>query len=465
MINKTSIVILCGGSGSRLNPLTNKENPKQFLPIHGSSLFHQTYTRACRAKKQLKLNNIYIITTKDYIDEVVLYTQSSKTDSRPHIIIEPASKNTFYPMIASSILIGDKKKNHSLLFLPCDHLILNEKLFLQSIKQAQVMSNNSDIVIFGKQPTFVSKDYGYIKTFPNSSKVSEFIEKPDLKNANKIIASGAFWNAGMALVNTDELNNILYKKYPTLVQKLLSPLVISKNNITKIAPSVYKNIVKKSFDKEILTKHTSLDISIRMTELRSDWSDLGSWESLVRFFIKYEKSPKFRKQYSNNDNSLNNNKLSINFITNKKAKTYFLLTDKYLFHGHYDKGFSYLEEKIKKINSRENFLHRPWGLHKTIFNCKKYKIKILELEPHQSISLQYHNHRDENWLILAGQGIVTINTKLRNVSTYDQVEIKKSERHRIKNIGSDKLVILELQSGAKLVENDIVRINDDYGRC
>ena len=463
-MNLISPVILCGGSGTRLSPLTNKKNPKQFIRIHGSSLFSQTLARIQRVKAKLRLGRIYIITTADYLDEVIYNIQHITSNNRPRIIIEPSSKNTFYSITSASVLIANEIKNRSLLFLPCDQLILKENLFIKSIQNAINSLKETDLVVFGKKPTHPSADFGYIHINKTSKKLLHFYEKPKIDKAKKYAYSGAFWNMGMVFSNTEALNKTLEQHYSSFVNKIRSTTKILKNNNLMIDKLAYKGLRRKSFDTEVLSRHQDLNMNLKMVKLMSDWADLGSWKSLIKFLIDFNNSKALQNTYKKNHNYTERSNLDFRFVVNKKNKAYFLFSDKYIFHGLFIDEFVLNETHITDIFSKKHHMKKPWGSHKTIFDCGGYKIKILEINSQQSISLQYHNHRDENWLVVKGKGIIQKGNRFYDLSENETIQINAGTRHRVKNIKDVKLKILELQSGSVLSEKDIVRIQDDYGR-
>jgi mannose-1-phosphate guanylyltransferase len=464
-MSKIIPILLCGGMGTRLKPLTTNQLPKQFLPIYDSTLFEQSYARIDRIRNELNLGRIHILTTRDLTPQIEDHTSHLKGKSKPVIIAEPSAKNTYYPITISSILIERINKSAHLLFLPSDHLILNQNKLKQSLINAIELIDGSDIIIFGKRPTSPSTSYGYINVVKKSRKVSSFEEKPNLSKAKFLIKSGAFWNSGMFLIKTNKLNSLTMSYHPRLFDRVKKygpkKLVDFKPNY--LNENIYRYMKKRSFDNEVLSNNIKYNLDIKMISLLSDWSDLGTWNSLIKFLVNYDTNKNTRDKYKEINYSNKSN--SIKFHSFKKNKIFSLLFNDYIFHGIYDELQNINILSIKKAIKEREYFRKPWGSYLVMYASKKYKLKLLKIKPSQSISLQYHKKRNENWIILKGRGLVEISNKSNIVEMGNQVSIPSGVSHRIRNIDKNDLVIYEIQTGMSFDEKDIIRIEDKYGRC
>tara|TARA_Y100001970_G_scaffold262756_1_gene347407 strand:+ start:815 stop:2017 length:1203 start_codon:yes stop_codon:yes gene_type:complete len=394
-------VILCGGSGTRLWPNNINHQAKQFIDFGGWTLFGKTLERI----KNPLFDHPIISTNIKYLRNIKKFLSKYKI-KKYMIVLEPTKKNTG-PAILTSALINDIPSEQPLIFLSADHLIEKANKFIYEIKKNKKYLTNNNIFIFGIKPYSPSDQFGYFisKKVKNLYCVSQFLEKPNIKKAKKIIKKGGYWNSGIFFLRKDALVNN-FKKFQKKMYKN-SLLSIEKGKLKKniyyLNRKEFDKNPTKSFDIAILEKTKD----IKAVKINISWSDLGSWKEILLMFNK-----------------------------NKKK---------------------YLKKK--------NIFYRPWGNYVNLFNGKNFLIKEININPKGILSLQKHFHRSEHWLITQGKPIITLNKKFFSKKINDSIFIPKGAVHRIQNPGNKVVKIMEAQLGSILKETDIVRYKDIYGRA
>tara|TARA_Y100000590_G_scaffold278386_1_gene312485 strand:- start:192 stop:1397 length:1206 start_codon:yes stop_codon:yes gene_type:complete len=398
---KIKPVILCGGSGSRLWPKSKRNIAKQFIDFGGWTLLQKTLQRI----KDPIFDYPIISTNLSYLRLVRRYLKKNKI-KKYKIILEPFKKNTA-AAILSSTLLKEIFFDQPMIFFPADHLIEKLNHFNKSINLNNKHLNDNNIFIFGIKPNSVSTQYGYFLTNKISkeiNKVTKFIEKPNKHNAKKIIKKKGYWNSGIIFAKKSSIINNFIKYQPQTFKLCLNSVNKSKtlSNVCYLDKKSFKKIPNKSFDYEILEKSNN----INAIKLNIPWSDLGSWNEISNIFRK------------------------------NKAKY------------------------IKK----SNIFYRPWGKYINLYNGKGFLVKELVINSKSSISLQKHYHRAEYWTVTSGKPKITINKKKFFKKPNETIFIPKGAIHRIENIYSKPVKIMEVQTGEILKETDIVRYQDIYGR-
>jgi len=398
---KIKPVILCGGAGTRLWPKSKNNLPKQFIDFGGWTLFQKALSRI----KNSVFDEPIISTNVSYLNLVRKYLLKYKV-GKYKIILEPSKKNTG-PAILSSALIKDVPYDQPMIFFPADHMIENNNQFIKSINLNKKYLDDDNIFIFGIKPNSPSTQYGYFltsKTSKNLNKVIKFIEKPNIKNAKKILRKKGYWNSGILLARKDSIINHFLRyqsKTSFLCLDSIEKAKISKN-IFFLNKNAYKKIQEQSFDYAILEKAKN----INSIKLNISWSDLGSWKEISNIFKK-NKSKYFKKS---------------------------------------------------------NVFRRPWGRYINLYSGKGFLVKELIINSKSSISLQKHQHRSEYWTITSGKPIITINKKKYFKGVNETAFVPKGALHRIENPYKAPVKIIEIQTGPILKESDIIRYKDIYGR-
>tara|TARA_B100001146_G_scaffold195418_1_gene183064 strand:- start:265 stop:1470 length:1206 start_codon:yes stop_codon:yes gene_type:complete len=394
-------VILSGGAGTRLWPKSKKNMPKQFIDFGGWTLFQKTLERI-----QNPIFDYPIISTNiSYLNLVRRYLSKYKM-KKYKILLEPVKKNTS-AAILSSVLLDEIPFEQPMIFFPADHLIEEVRQFNKAIISNKKYLDEDNISIFGIKPKLPSSQYGYFltkKTSKGFSKVSKFIEKPNLNYAKKIIKKNGYLNSGIIFASKISIINN-FRKYQTKTLNFCIDAVCKSrvsNNVYYLNKKSFQRIPEISFDYAILEKSRN----INGIKLNIAWSDLGSWKEISNIF-KRNRSKYFKKN---------------------------------------------------------NVFYRPWGKYTNLFNGKGFLVKELVINSKSSISLQKHNHRSEYWNIISGKPKITINNKKFFKKVNETAFIPQGAKHRIENFFMKPVKIMEVQTGSILKETDIVRYKDIYGR-
>lgn len=457
-------IILAGGSGSRLWPLSREMFPKQLLKLDGEfSLLQETFKRLSNLTPG---ENIIAVTNIKNFSDVRL--QLNSIDKNSVTIAEPLGKNTA-PAIACSLeYLYQKSGDDLVIIVPSDHLIKNVQLFTNTVKQAEKLAEAGYIVTFGIKPSYPETGYGYIKTSYNLEdgfKVEKFVEKPDLKTAEKYISEGGYyWNGGIFMAKISTLLNEYEKLAPEIFEGVKH---LDFANTTQIEYSIYENMPSISIDYAIMEKSAK----IALIELQSDWNDLGSWQSL--YDVK-EKDP---------DGNVISGKVIIDNVKNsfvysqKELVAVSGLEDVIIVETedaimacklNESQNVKNLYEKLKQVSSETIQLHktvfRPWGYYTCINSGDGYLTKTICVMPKHKLSVQSHNYRSEHWVVLEGTALVLLEDKEYIIKAGGSIDIPVKAKHSLQNPYDSELKIMEVQKGDYISENDIIRYNDIYGR-
>ena len=453
-------IILCGGSGTRLWPISRTLLPKQFVKLFDNkSLFQLTVERNSKlCKKQFIVSN-----AEQYFLALDQLEESNKKNNK--YLLEPVGRNTA-PAIALSCMKLDY--DEIVLVTPSDHLIKNKTEYEKVLKKAKELANSNFLVTFGIKPTFAETGFGYIEGI-NEFDVKAFYEKPDLKTATAYLEAGNYyWNSGMFCFKAGVFLDELKKYSPKIYEASLSALNNSNddNDLTRISYEDMINIPEDSIDYAVMEKSNI----VKVVPSDISWSDLGSFDAL------YEELPKDK-----NGNTLNENFVSIdsknNLVYGEHRKIAAVDIEDLIIVDTGDalliskKGSSQkvkkIVEEVRKNSELHNIhlkAHRPWGTYTVLEDTPGYKIKRIEVKPGCRLSLQKHFHRSEHWIVISGTATVTIGDQTKLVRPNESTYIKAGELHRLENEGKIPVVLIEAQVGEYTGEDDIVRVEDDFDR-
>lgn len=457
-------IILCGGSGTRLWPISRTLMPKQFVKLFDKkSLFQLTIERNSKVCK----NNIIVSNTEQYflaLDQLEeLKTQNSKLQA--HYLLEPVARNTAPAITLACLSLA---YDDIVLVTPSDHLIKDEKEYKKVLDKAKKLAQEGNLVTFGITPTFAETGFGYIES--NGDDVKAFHEKPDFDTATHYLAAGNYyWNSGMFCFKAGIFLEELQKYSPEIFEA--SKLAFANRqqmatNQSRITHDDMSAIPQDSIDYAVMEK--SLKVKVVAADI--GWSDVGSFDSL------YEELPKDK-----NGNTLNDKYIAIDSKNNLiYGQDRYIATIDIYDCMIVDTGDALLVSKkgssqkvkevvkeIKKTTQLHNIHltgHRPWGTYTILEESPGYKIKRIEVKPGKRLSLQKHYHRNEHWIIVSGTATVTVGEETRLVRPNESTYIKMGELHRLENKGKIPVVLIEAQVGEYTGEDDIVRIDDDFNR-
>ena len=458
-------IILAGGSGSRLWPLSRELYPKQLLNLNSDkSLLQSTFERL---EGFMPKDNIVSITNTKHTSNVRM--QLSELSSKVNLLSEPVSKNTA-PAIALAVKFIMQKSNSDpvIIVVPSDHLIENQDKFLSTVKKGEKLAEAGYIVTFGIKPDYPETGYGYINTSDELQygfKVKEFVEKPDLETAKQYLKAGTYyWNSGIFMF-----------KASTLIQEVekLAPEIANISNEIDFTKSDEIPFIK--FDKmpNISIDYAVMEKSdkIALVKLESDWNDLGSWQSIYDVSQKDKNGNVFVGHVLDKDS-----KNSFVYSSSKLVATIGLEdtviveTEDAILACKKDKtqDVKYIYNTLKEQNDNTHLVHktvyRPWGFYTVIAQGKGFITKIIHVNPGQKLSLQSHNHRSEHWVVLSGIALVKLDGKDYTLSPGHSVDIPVKAIHSLQNPYDEDLEIIEVQKGEILLEEDIIRYEDMYGR-
>ena len=439
-----NIILLSGGSGTRLWPLSNETMSKQFLRLlrNDRGEKESMVQRVFRQLKETKIDaNIVIATGKSQV-ESIRFQLGEDTD----LVVEPERRNTYPAILLSAAYLKYRKQvkdDESVLVLPVDPYTDNAYFETLHRMDEVIQSGRSQMVLMGIVPTYPSEKYGYIICEEDAGDVrtvTRFQEKPDLETANRLLAQGAFWNAGVFGFKLSYIMDILH-------QELKAD---SFEEVLEQFPQIKKN----SFDYEVVEKAGS----ISMVPYRGEWKDLGTWNTLT------EEMP---ENHGNVVTGEGNENVSIVNVTDKPVVVLGLKDAVVVSSAEgvlvSDKGASsYLRPYVEGLNERPLFEEKRWGKYK-VLDQEEYEqgqktlVKRLSIRAGKAFSLQLHHHRDEIWIIVSGRGLITIGEKTEEMSAGDVVKISKGEKH--KAVALEDMEIIEVQIGDLLSEEDIVRFD------
>lgn len=458
-------IILAGGSGSRLWPLSRAEYPKQLLKFDDKgSLLQKTFKRLCTYSKP---SEIVTVTNVKHYSNIKL--QLNKIDVSNAVIGEPLGKNTA-PAIAATLeyFRQHSKEDDVVLIVPADHLINDVEGFNRTVAEGKILAEQGYIVTFGIKPNYPETGYGYIKTEKELStgyKVEKFVEKPNLETAKKYLNSGNYyWNGGIFMGRISTFLNE-FKKYTPEIYANLEELDFLTS--TQINYAVYEKMPSISIDYAIMEKSSK----IALVELQSDWNDLGSWQSIYNVKTKDENGNVLTGKVvvDNVKNSLIYSQKEIVAVSGLED-IILVETEDAIMACKLDESqnVKHLYEKLKAKDLDATKLHktifRPWGYYTCLNSGEGYLTKTICVMPKQKLSIQSHNHRSEHWVVLEGTALVLKDGKEYNVYQGDSIEIPVGCKHSLQNPYENELKIIEVQKGDYLSEDDIIRYEDCYGR-
>jgi mannose-1-phosphate guanylyltransferase/mannose-6-phosphate isomerase len=484
-------IILCGGSGTRLWPLSRSGFPKQFLILSGDSssqsLFQQAVERINSiASPDIQLGNTLVVTNEDH-RFLVLDQLRELPSINATLLLEPVGRNTA-PALSIAALCAEQLaagKDPVLVITPADQTIKNQSVFTKALQDCiqSVESTPDSIAILGITPTAPETGYGYIQRADsidvnNAYEVKRFVEKPDSNTAQAYLADGSYlWNSGMFVMKASTWLSSLKEFRPDIYEASQNAwrakLEDCSGGISFIRPgkAEFKVIPGESIDYAVIEKCPQSRFPIKMVELNAGWNDLGAWDAVWQVGKQDENG-----NVTSGDTLLSNAKNSLVHANSRLVSAVgvenlvIVETADAVLVAHRDNSqdvksiVSQLEAQGREEKNLHRKVSRPWGWYDSVDEGERFKVKRIQVKPGASLSLQMHHHRAEHWVVVKGRAEITNGEKIivleENQSTY----IPQGQTHRLVNRGSEPLEIIEVQSGSYLGEDDIVRLEDTYGR-
>ncbi|WP_460138678.1 mannose-1-phosphate guanylyltransferase/mannose-6-phosphate isomerase [Pseudomonas sp. H2_D07] len=465
-------VILSGGTGSRLWPLSRQLNPKQFLSLVDTdiSLLQATIQRL----KGLDVRTPRLVCNEEH--RFLAAEQLRKLGLEDaNILLEPVGRNTAPALALAALQATADGEDPLLLILPADHTIKDVQAFQASINCALPLVLDGKLVTFGVVPTYAETGYGYIeKGEPVGEcgfRVNRFVEKPDLDLAQQyLLAKTFFWNSGMFLFRASRYLEELQKFCPQILSVCSEALNNGSrdSSFTRVDRDVFATCPEDSIDYAVMERTADAV----MVVMNAGWSDIGSWSALADTFVKDAEGNVLKgdvvAQNTFNTYVHANSRL---IATVGVENLVIVETNDAILVAHKDQvqDVKKIVERLKQsarheyVNHRE--VYRPWGMYDSIDKGHRYQVKRITVQPGAKLSVQMHHHRAEHWIVVSGTAKVTNGEKTYLVTENQSTYIPIGQVHALENPGVIPLELIEVQSGSYLGENDIVRFEDKYGRA
>jgi mannose-1-phosphate guanylyltransferase / mannose-6-phosphate isomerase len=466
--------ILCGGAGSRLWPVSRELHPKPFIRLaDGQSLLQKAWLRGVAMPGVVETltvtNRELFFKTEDEYREVDGQHQNLVNN----YILEPFGRNTAPAIAAAALQVAASHGEDALLLvLAADHLIADQAAFAQAVAQAMQLAAQGKLVTFGIQPDAPETGYGYIEADGNT--VLRFVEKPSLEKAQAYLASGRYlWNSGMFCFSAGTMLREMQQHCPNILSATRACLeqsrsAQSKNHTqTELEPTTFGLVPDDSIDYAVMEKSKN----VAVVPCSIGWSDIGSWNALGDLTAPDAQGNRIEGEvilHDVNNCYIQSNQrivggVGINNLIIIDTPDAVLVADR---SRAQDVKYLYAQLKAQghEVHKLHTTVHRPWGTYTVLENGLRFKIKRIEVKPGASLSLQMHHHRSEHWIVVSGMAKVVNGDQELFINTNESTYIPAGHKHRLENPGVVDLVMIEVQSGEYLGEDDIVRFEDVYGR-
>lgn len=464
-------VILCGGSGTRLWPLSRAEYPKQFLRLTGKeSLLQHTLLRSAALQGEAPL-----LLAHEDARFIVAEQLREIGINKATILLEPVQRNTGPAIVSAALQLLQRHEDAMMLILPSDHAIEDKHAFAVAVEIAREAAQAGSLMTFGVRPLQAETGYGYLRANDLSGQLvmplTEFVEKPDRTTAERYLASGQyFWNSGMFLFRASQLLDEIERYAPTLLDICRNAVTAARrdNDFVRLDADAYAACPSIAIDYALMERTTNA----AMVELKAGWSDIGSWVSVWQSAKKDSDQNAVQGDVllQNCSNCLvhGNDRLvaavGLHDITIIDTPDALLVMDSRQAQDARKLVGALLQDQRPEASMHRQVM-RPWGSYDAISNGRRFQVKRITVKPGAKLSLQLHHHRAEHWIVVAGTARVTQGEKTYLLTENQAAYIDIGDIHSLENPGKIPLELIEVQSGSYLGEDDIVRLQDLYGRA
>ncbi|MEZ0468293.1 mannose-1-phosphate guanylyltransferase/mannose-6-phosphate isomerase [Phaeobacter sp. SYSU ZJ3003] len=468
-------ILLCGGSGTRLWPLSRKSYPKQFVPLVGEeTLFQASAKRLSGTGYAAPM----VLTNADF--RFIVTEQLAGIGIDPGaVLIEPAGRNTAPAVLAAALYLEQSDPEGLMLVAPSDHVVPDAPAFRAAVAAGQAAAEAGQIVTFGIKPTHAETGYGYLELdggpgdfTPRAIGLKRFVEKPDAARAEEMLASGQFlWNAGIFLFSVKTILAAFRAHAPELLAPVTASIAQGAPDLGffRLDPAAWDGCPDISIDYAVMEKADNLTV----VPFAAGWSDLGGWDAVWR-----ESAPDDRGVVTAGaataidcDNSLIRSEdeglevvgIGLRDVITVAMPDAVLVADA---SRAQDVKLAVAALKAKSAKQATEFPmdHRPWGWFESLAVGERFQVKRIHVHPGAALSLQSHHHRSEHWIVVEGTAKVTVDDEVRLVTENQSVYIPLGSVHRMENPGKVPMVLIEVQTGSYLGEDDIIRYEDVYAR-
>lgn len=465
-------VILCGGAGSRLWPVSRESHPKPFICLaDGQSLLQKTFKRGANLSD---VKEILTVTNRDLLfktnDE---YRKIDTPGLKTGYILEPFGRNTAAAIAVAALEVAKMHgENALLLVLPADHLIADEAAFAIAVSKAIEYARQEKLVTFGIKPDSPETGYGYIEA--EGHKVLRFVEKPSLEKAQEYVDSGRFlWNSGMFCFSAGTLLNAMQSCCPDILLAVKTSFEQSRSAAGKdftqieLEADSFAQVPEDSIDCAVFERADN----VAVIPCSLGWSDIGSWNAIGSLTKPDAAGNCVEGEALLHDVENCYLRSQDRLLAVVGVKDLFVIdTPDALLVADKSRAqdvkrlYAQLKAQNHEVHKLHRTVHRPWGTYTILEQSSQFKIKRIEVKPGASLSLQMHYHRSEHWIVVSGMAKVTNGEETFFIATNESTFIPAGHKHRLENPGVLDLVMIEVQSGEYLGEDDIVRFEDSYGR-
>ncbi len=470
-------VIMAGGSGTRLWPLSRAQFPKQFLVLHGNqSLFQQAALRMASLADEGVVVADPIVVGNDEHRFVILEQLREIGMEGARLLLEPVGRNTAPALTLAALEASECNPEALMVVAPADHAFADEDAFIQALRTAAAQVDPQGVVVLGVTPTQPETGFGYIQARGTGAAVpvERFVEKPALEVARRYLSEGGYyWNSGIFVLGASSWITALQRFRPDILDATRRAWEVRRRDGVFVRPGreEFEAIPSQSIDYAVIERCPEGGVPIRMVPLDAGWSDLGAWDAVWQLAGKDSAGNAVVGDvvlHRCADSLVHASKRLVGVVGLKDVVVVETPDAVLVADRHSTQDVKELVSALQAQGRSEPSLHRqvtrPWGWYDSIDAGERFQVKRIVVKPGASLSLQMHHHRAEHWIVVSGTAEVTLGDKVTLLAENQSTYIPLGHVHRLRNPGKVVLELIEVQSGSYLGEDDIVRFEDTYGR-